>query len=91
MTLEAVQVEGHRAWYRTFASAGSELRDFGSAQAVLTTLRPELGGAEARVLAHAAFGLMNSTPFLSGEVDRGRCADLLRAATLAALLSPNHS
>jgi ribosomal protein S18 acetylase RimI-like enzyme len=39
--LVAVQVEGHRAWYRTFASAGSELRDFGSAQAVLTTLRPE--------------------------------------------------
>ena len=26
--------------------------------------------AEARVLAHAAFGLMNSTPFLGGEVDR---------------------
>ena len=48
----------------------------------------ELGGAEARVLAHAAFGLMNSTPFLSGEVDRRRCADLLRAATLAALTGP---
>jgi ribosomal protein S18 acetylase RimI-like enzyme len=41
VTLEAVQVEGHRAWYRTFASAGSEVRDFGSAQAVLTTMRPE--------------------------------------------------
>jgi ribosomal protein S18 acetylase RimI-like enzyme len=39
--LASVQVEGHRAWYRTFASAGSELREFGSAQAVLTTLRPE--------------------------------------------------
>ena len=39
--LVSVQVEGHRAWYRTFASAGSELRDFGSAQAVLTTARPE--------------------------------------------------
>jgi ribosomal protein S18 acetylase RimI-like enzyme len=39
--LESVQVEGHRAWYRTFASAGSQLRDFGSSQAVLTTLRPE--------------------------------------------------
>ena len=41
---------------------------------------------EARVLAHAAFGLMNSTPFLGGEVDRERRADLLRAAALAALL-----
>jgi GNAT superfamily N-acetyltransferase len=41
LTLVPVQVEGHRAWYRTFASAGSELRDFGSAQAILTTQRPE--------------------------------------------------
>lgn len=53
---------------------------------VLTALRPELDGAEARVLAHAAFGLMNSTPFLAGEVDRQRRAELLRAATLSALL-----
>jgi AcrR family transcriptional regulator len=52
---------------------------------VLTTLR-ELQPAEARVLAHAAFGLMNSTPFLGGEVDRHRRAALLRAAALAALL-----
>ena len=37
------------------------------------------------MLAHAAFGLMNSTPFLGGEVDRARSAELLRAATLAAL------
>jgi AcrR family transcriptional regulator len=51
----------------------------------LTTLRPELTAPEARVLAHAAFGLMNSTPFLGGEVDRQRRADLLRASTLAAL------
>jgi AcrR family transcriptional regulator len=54
----------------------------------LTALRPELLGEEARVLAHAAFGLMNSTPFLSGEVDRLRCSELLRAATLAALGGP---
>lgn len=53
---------------------------------VLTTLREELAAAEARVLAHAAFGLMNSTPFLGGEVERDRRADLLRAAALAALL-----
>ena len=35
----------------------------------------------------AAFGLMNSTPFLSVEVDRMRSAALLRAAALAALTS----
>jgi AcrR family transcriptional regulator len=52
---------------------------------VLGALRPEMPAGEARVLAHAAFGLMNSTPFLSGEIDRNRCADLLRAATLACL------
>lgn len=52
---------------------------------VITTLRPELSAAEARVMAHAAFGLMNSTPFISGEVDRVRCAELLRAATLASM------
>jgi len=52
----------------------------------LTGLRTELTASEARVLAHAAFGLMNSTPFLGGEVDRERRAELLRAATLAALL-----
>jgi AcrR family transcriptional regulator len=52
---------------------------------VLTSLRSELVPGEARVLAHAAFGLMNSTPFLGGEVDRDRRAKLLRAAALAAL------
>jgi AcrR family transcriptional regulator len=53
----------------------------------LTALRHELTAPEARVLAHAAFGLMNSTPFLGGEIDRDRRAELLRAATLAALLN----
>jgi AcrR family transcriptional regulator len=52
---------------------------------VLGTLRPELDSGEARVLAHSAFGLMNSTPFLGGEVDRQRRAKLLRAATVHAL------
>src|SRR3954454_3370976 len=51
----------------------------------LTVLRAELNAGEARVLAHAAFGLMNSTPFLGGEVDRVRRAELLRAAALASL------
>ena len=52
----------------------------------LTGVRRDLVAEEARVLAHAAFGLMNSTPFLGGEVDRDRRADLLKAATLRALL-----
>jgi AcrR family transcriptional regulator len=54
--------------------------------AVLGILRPELSAAEARVLAHSAFGLMNSTPFLGGEVDRDRRAALLREATAHALM-----
>ena len=54
--------------------------------AVLGQVRPELEAAEARVLAHSAFGLMNSTPFLGGEVDRRRRAALLREATVHALL-----
>jgi AcrR family transcriptional regulator len=54
---------------------------------VLTVVRPQLSAAEARVLAHAAFGLMNSTPFLGGEVERDRRASLLRDAALAALLA----
>ena len=54
--------------------------------AVLTALRTDLANpAEARVLAHAAFGLMNSTPFAGGEVDAERQAELLRQATMAAL------
>ncbi|MBB2944827.1 AcrR family transcriptional regulator [Actinoplanes lutulentus] len=52
---------------------------------VLSRVRPELAAPEARVLAHAAFGLMNSTPFLGGEVERRRRADLLRDATIHAL------
>src|SRR5258705_1312376 len=36
---------------------------------VLMALRDGMSAQEARVLALAAFGLMNSTPFLSGEVD----------------------
>ncbi len=53
---------------------------------VLAALRPELEAGEARVLAHSAFGLMNSTPFLGGEVDRQRRAALLREATVNALV-----
>lgn len=53
---------------------------------VLLKVRPELGAAEARVLAHAAFGLMNSTPFQAADVNQKRRADLLRRSALAALL-----
>jgi AcrR family transcriptional regulator len=53
---------------------------------VLATVRPELDAGEARVLAHSAFGLMNSTPFLGGEVEHRRIAALLRAATVHALV-----
>jgi AcrR family transcriptional regulator len=52
----------------------------------LTAIRSDVTDEESRVLAHAAFGLMNSTPFLGGEVDRDRRATLLRAAALSALL-----
>jgi AcrR family transcriptional regulator len=52
---------------------------------VLTRLRPELAPDEARVCAHAAFGLMNSTPFLRSPLPRGRVSALLRDMALAAL------
>ncbi|MEN3304779.1 MAG: hypothetical protein V7603_981 [Micromonosporaceae bacterium] len=54
----------------------------------IISVRTGMPAEEARILAHAAFGLMNSTPFLGGEVDRDRRAALLRGATLAALLPP---
>jgi AcrR family transcriptional regulator len=53
---------------------------------VLGAVRPDLSTGDARVLAHAAFGLMNSTPFIGGDGDRPRRAALLRGAALAALL-----
>jgi AcrR family transcriptional regulator len=56
---------------------------------VITKLHDGMSPDEARVLAHAAFGLMNSTPFIGPEVERGRRAALLRAATLAALRPPD--
>src|SRR3954466_5770620 len=47
----------------------------------LTARRPELVDHAARVLAHAAFGLMNSTPFAGSELPAERHAELLREAT----------
>jgi len=55
---------------------------------VINALHPQLTAEEARVLAHAAFGLMNSTPFIGTGVERKRRAALLRTSTLAAL---NHT
>ncbi|GAA0898317.1 TetR family transcriptional regulator [Virgisporangium aurantiacum] len=55
---------------------------------VINALHPHLTTDEARVLAHAAFGLMNSTPFIGTGVERIRRAALLRTSTLAAL---NHT
>jgi AcrR family transcriptional regulator len=52
---------------------------------VVSAVHADLTREEARVLAHAAFGLMNSTPFIGPEVERGRRAALLRTATSAAL------
>ncbi|MEV0651047.1 TetR/AcrR family transcriptional regulator [Phytomonospora sp. NPDC050363] len=57
---------------------------------VLVALRPELSEKQARVLAHAAFGLMNSTPYFTqrgqgGHTDHLDTARLLREATLGAL------
>jgi AcrR family transcriptional regulator len=54
---------------------------------VLTQVRSELSAPQARVAAHAAFGLMNSTPFLDSQLDRAAVSVLLRAMALAALLS----
>jgi AcrR family transcriptional regulator len=52
---------------------------------VLTRIRPGLTADAARVCAHAAFGLMNSTPFLRSPLPREEMSDLLRGMALAAL------
>jgi AcrR family transcriptional regulator len=53
--------------------------------AVLTRLRPGLTQDAARVAAHAAFGLMNSTPFLRSPLPRDEVSALLRGMALSAL------
>ena len=56
---------------------------------VLVAVRPELTSDQARVAAHAVFGLINSTPFLGGapgEPAPEVVAGTLRAMALAALL-----
>lgn len=51
---------------------------------VLRTLDPSLAEADARVMAHASFGLLNSTPHTK-TAEQGRSREVLRAMTAAAL------
>jgi AcrR family transcriptional regulator len=53
--------------------------------AVLTRIRTGLTPDAARVCAHAAFGLMNSTPFIRSPLPRSEMSALLRGMALAAL------
>ena len=53
---------------------------------VLAKTRPEWSPAQARTAAHAAFGLLNSTPFLHGELDPADAGELLTRLALDALL-----
>lgn len=57
---------------------------------VLRELHPRLDEADARLMAHAVFGLLNSTshsmkPLAARSADQGRSRDVLRAMTIAAL------
>lgn len=52
---------------------------------VLRSLDPGLAEADARVMAHAAFGLLNSTPHSTKTAEQERSREVLRAMTVAAL------
>lgn len=55
---------------------------------VLTRLDPDLGEDDARVMAHAAFGLLNSTPHsVRPAVPKSHSRAVLRRMTMAALTS----
>ncbi len=51
----------------------------------LRAVDPGLAEDDARMMAHAAFGLLNSTPHSVRSADRRRSRDVLRAMTAAAL------
>ena len=53
----------------------------------LRALDPRLGEDQARVMAHAAFGLLNSTPHSMKPASPEGSRDVLRAMTIAALSS----
>lgn len=64
---------------------------------VLRELNPELAEADARLTAHAVFGLLNSTPHSMKSPDasrnktaRARSRSVMRAMTVAALAAGNH-
>jgi AcrR family transcriptional regulator len=62
---------------------------------VLREVRPETAEADARLMAHAVFGLLNSTPHSMKPLavrgaEQGRSRDVLRAMTVAALSSADH-
>ncbi|MDH6194601.1 AcrR family transcriptional regulator [Mycobacterium frederiksbergense] len=53
---------------------------------VLTRLDPDLAEDDARMMAHAAFGLLNSTPYsVRPAAPKARSREVLRRMTLAAL------
>ena len=59
---------------------------------VLREVHPETAETDARLMAHAVFGLLNSTPhsmkpLAARAADPGRSRDVLRAMTMAALSS----
>ncbi|WP_092801702.1 SACE_7040 family transcriptional regulator [Rhodococcus globerulus] len=55
---------------------------------VLEQLDPTLDEADARIKAHATFGLINSTPHSANPASPARTRRVLRAMTLAALRTP---
>jgi len=52
---------------------------------VLEQLDPQLDQADARIKAHATFGLINSTPHSANPASPARARRVLRDMTLAAL------
>ena len=54
---------------------------------VLARLRPGEAPERLRAAVHAAFGLINSTPYSAGELDRAALAALLGAMARAALIA----
>lgn len=54
----------------------------------LCRLRPGLDAEDARIAAHGAFGLLNSTPHSALRTDQTRAARRLREMALAALTGP---
>jgi AcrR family transcriptional regulator len=54
---------------------------------VLCAVRPGLAEDDARVQAHAVFGLINSTPYSAAAAPPGRSREILRGMALAATLA----